>query len=244
LEKIKNKVRVAPMLQNMNQKSFSIAKENTIRGKIFRKFLRFLVAPILRAIWLKKVEGKENLPAKGAYILACNHQSYLDFLLLISAFPNILIRFLAAEKFYDHKYSKFVMEYSGQIKVNRKSKNGKKRVIKKGTDLLKNGQILAIFPQGTRSRDGKITKTFTGVAKFALNARVPIVPVGIRGAFYCWPPGKKPKYKKQVSIYIGKPIELSQHFKGNSPESCLREITSDVMMEISRLAKKEYNRES
>lgn len=228
----------------MNQKSFSIAKENTIRGKIFRNLLRFAVAPVLRATWLRKVEGRENLPLKGPYILACNHQSYLDFLLLISALPNILIRFLAAEKFYNRRFSKFVMEYSGQIKVDRKSKNGRKMVIEKGTDLLKNGEILAIFPQGTRSRDGKITKTFTGVAKFALNAKVPIVPVGIRGAFLCWPPEKKPKYKKLVSIHIGRPIELNQYFDKNFDKNCLREITSNVMVEVSRLAKKEYNKET
>lgn len=228
---------------NTKKTKISVSKENTFCGKIFRLFLRLGVAPICRLVWLKKIEGKEHLPKKGAYILACNHQSYLDFILLISALPNVFMRFLAAEKFYHKKVSKFVMEHTGQIKVERESKEGKREVIEIGSALLEQGNVLAIFPQGTRSRTGEIEKTFTGVAKFATRAGVPIIPVGIRGAFQTWAPKSKPVYKKQVSIFIGKPIDVEKDTNKTVTSENLRELTDEVMQRVAKLANKNYAKE-
>ncbi len=83
----------------VKKEKWSISKENTVRGKLVRAILKFLVYPVFKLIWLKELTGKQNIPAKGPFILAANHQSYLDFILLCGVSPRHL-RFLAAEKFY------------------------------------------------------------------------------------------------------------------------------------------------
>ncbi len=230
-------------MKDIAKKKWSISKENTIRGKLVRTILDFLIYPFFKLIWLKKITGKQNIPSRGPFILAANHQSYLDFILLCGVFPRHL-RFLAAEKFYHSRFWKPIMEYTGQIRVDRHRKGNKEEVFQKGLEVLEKGEVLAIFPQGTRSRNGKIEKTYTGVAKFALKARVPVVPVGIKGAFTAWPPEKKPKFKKIVSIHIGEPMKFDNYVKDQYQDSrVLRNITNQIMLQISRLSGKKYKEE-
>jgi len=227
----------------VKKEKWSISKENTVRGKLVRAILKFLVYPVFNLIWLKKLTGKQNIPAKGPFILAANHQSYLDFILLCGVSSRHL-RFLAAEKFYHSSFWRPIMEYTGQIRVDRHKKGNKEEVFQRGLEVLEKGEALAIFPQGTRSRNGKIEKTYTGVAKFALKAGVPVVPVGIKGAFTAWPPEKKPKFKKIVSIHIGEPIKFNNYRKDQYQDpKILREVTNQIMLQISQLSGKSYEEE-
>ena len=116
-------------------------------------------------------------------------------------------------------------------------------MITKATEILKKGKILALFPQGTRSRTGGIEKTFTGVARIALLARVSVVPVGIKGAFEVFPPDGKLKWKKDIEINIGQPLDFSKYYDLEKNPQLYRAITNEVMVEIARLAEKEYKEE-
>ncbi|MFA6171918.1 MAG: lysophospholipid acyltransferase family protein [Patescibacteria group bacterium] len=220
-------------------KQFSIGKENTIRGKLLYAILRLLM-PLVRLIWIKEIKGKENLPKKGPYIIAANHQSYMDIICLMSALPDVRLTFLAAERMFSAPCLKQLMIYTGQIKVDRKAPD-KNEVIAAGLEALKNNKILAIFPQGTRSRNGKIEKAFTGVARFALESGVPVIPVGIKNTYEILPHYKiLPAMKKIVKIEIGQAINLSRFSNNLDLKNNYRLATNVIMKGIARLAEMEY----
>lgn len=217
----------------------NVSKENTILGKFFNIFIVFVLAPLVRLIWIKKINGLEKLPKKGPFIVVANHQSYFDFISLISVFP-FKLTFLAAEKFYNSRFWKPIMEYTGQIKVDRKAKN-KDEVIEKGLEVLNAGGVLAIFPQGTRSRNSKIEKVYIGVAKLALQAKVPIVPIGIKGAFKVMSPQvNKPILKKIIKINIGEILDFSEFYSNKYILEQYIKVTDLVMKEVSDLCGKKY----
>jgi len=226
----------------LNRKKVIIAKEKTFCGYLFRFFAFLVIEPLIRLIWVKKVVGKEKLPKNGAYILAENHQSYFDWLTLYSIMSR-RISFLAAEKLFTSKFWRPFMEYTGQIKVERDAED-KSVPLSLGLEILASGQLLGIFPQGTRSRSGEIEKTYTGVARLALEARVPVVPVGVKNAFEVMAPSaKKPKFKKIIEIYFGEPMDFSQYYDVPKTKELYREITNEIMTEVARLAGLEYTRE-
>lgn len=219
-----------------------VAKEGTFAGVVLNLILKQIVSPIARAVWLKETSGKRRLKEGEPCIVAANHQSFLDFILLYGMFPRRHVRFLAAEKFYRSKCSRALMEYTGQIRVDRYDKKSKGEVVGKSLEVLKAREVLVIFPQGTRSRSGRIERTYTGVAKLALLSGAPVLPVGIRGAFRTWPPhSEKPLFKKQVSMHFGEPMMLG-HKNGHEPDfrQFCREATNKIMAKIAELSGKEY----
>ena len=201
--------------------------------------VKILFGPIVRWVWVKRVEGLENIPKKGACIIAANHSSYFDFICLIAIIPR-RIRFLAAEKFYKSKFWYPLIKLTGQIKVDRKSPN-KSKVYQLVYSTLEQGRIIGIFPEGTRSPNGKIGRTFTGIARFALKAKVPVVPVGISGTYEIMSRfDKRPKLTKKAIIKIGKPIYFNEYYSRDYAENDFRIITDKIMLEIAKLAGKEY----
>lgn len=201
-------------------------------------FLRYVLAPIVKRLWVENVEGLENVPEKGPFIFASNHESYFDFICFWAVSPHS-IQYLAAEKFYKSKFWKPLMVATGQIKVERE-KSDKKGVHERAHYILKNEGVLGIYPEGTRSRTGEMGKAFTGVTKFALQARVPIVPVGMIGTFDILPPHKKfPNFKK-CKIKIEKPIHHHEHYDKEHTEELLRHLTDELMKLIATMVGKEY----
>jgi len=196
--------------------------------------LKSLAGPIVRLIWIKKVAGLENLPQKGPFVVAANHSSYFDFISLMAVLPH-RVYFLAAEKFYESWFWRPLVAGTGQIKVDRQNPD-KQEVFQKIFELLKNGQVVGIFPEGTRSADGKIGKTFTGVAKIATEAKVPVVPVGISGTYEIMSRhDKKPKFIKNITINIGKPIYLEEYYSRAGDEAAMRQATDAIMGQVSSL---------
>ena len=197
--------------------------------------LKNIFGPVIRLIWTKNIEGLENIPKSGACIVAANHSSYFDFISLITVLTR-RVYFLAAEKFYKSKFWYPLVAGTGQIKVDRQNPD-KKEVFEKVFSLLGSGKVLGIFPEGTRSADGKIGKTYTGVAKFALGARAPVVPVGVTGTFEIMSRhDKRPKFKKNIVIKIGKPLYFEEYYGKTADEIILRQITDKIMEEIKKLS--------
>jgi 1-acyl-sn-glycerol-3-phosphate acyltransferase len=196
--------------------------------------LKILFGPLIKLFWVKKVVGIENLPKKGAFIIAANHSSYFDFFSIIATLPR-RVSFLAAEKFFTNKFWYPLVAWTGQIKVDRKNPD-KQEVFKKVFDVLGKGQGLGIFPEGTRSADGKIGKTYTGVAKFALEAKAPVVPVGIIGAYEIMSRHqKRPKLNKNIIVNVGKPMYFSEYYGKSTDEQVLRLVTDKIMSQIHEL---------
>jgi 1-acyl-sn-glycerol-3-phosphate acyltransferase len=207
--------------------------------KIFYPIIKYTLGTIVKLLWVDKVTGLENIPHTGGAIVVANHESYFDFLCFIAVSPR-KVRYLAAEKFFTNPFWLPLMLATGQIKVERmaKDKSELKKVI---AQILNDGQIVGIFPEGTRSRDGKMQRGFTGAVKFALEQKVPLIPVGVSGAYEIMTSNDKyPKLNKKASLAIGKPIWLDKFYDKECSKDCLQDLTDDVMIIIAKLAGKKY----
>ena len=211
-------------------------------------FCKLFLKPIVDLCLIKEVKGLRNIP-KGNFILVSNHQSHLDW--IASAYPCVPRRFTYVGQV--DRYTGFsgigrdlLYLIAGVIPVNRKDKYSKNIAIKKATQALRRGDIVIIYPEGTRSRDGKIHKGKTGAAKLYFKTGIPILPMAIKGTFELLPPGGRLKVRRIVKINIGKPLcfeeqrEKAKSLDCNSEEYkyLLQEITNKVMEEITRLYEK------
>lgn len=200
--------------------------------------VRNLLSPLIRLFWIKKVTGRNNLPLRGSALFALNHQSYLDFLCFISI-SRRNVYFLSAEKFFTNKLWLPLMLVTGQIRVNREGKD-KSKTHDKVFQSLREGKLIGIFPEGTRSPNPEeILPAFAGVARYALNAGVDIIPVGIVGAFEVMSRfDKHPKFRKKIQINIGEPIRIENYKDRDRNDETYREITEVVMKRIAELSGK------
>jgi 1-acyl-sn-glycerol-3-phosphate acyltransferase len=193
-------------------------------------FARKFVAPIIE-FFVEEIKGKENIPQDTNFILASNHQTNLDHLFVplpikdklekahfIGKQDNVL-QFLLASWFY------WLAE---TIPVNRKAKD-KRKVLEKATEALKNGQIIIIYPEGTRNRKRELLLGKTGAAELAVRSGVPVVPMGVIYKDH------RPRHFP-LCLNIGKPL----YFKEGLDYENLREITDKIMREISFLSGKPY----
>ena len=198
------------------------------------------VGPIFRKIWIGNVSGLENIPKAGACIVASNHESFFDFLCFTAVSPR-KIHYLSAEKFFKSRFWRPIMKATGQIKVDRhaKDKSLTHRIV---LSALEQGRMIGIFPEGTRSPDGQMLKAFTGVAKFALKSKVPVIPVGVIGTRDILPKsGKFPKLNRKAEVHIGKAILLDEYHDKEHSDELLEEVTDKVMIQIANLSKREYS---
>jgi len=185
-------------------------------NKALSWFCYLFLKPIVKLIWIKEVRGIENIP-KENFILAANHQSHWDQ--VITAYLCVPRRFTYLGQI--DKYSgfeaflrNFLYFVAGVIPVHRYNEESKRKAIRECVERLKKGEILIMYPEGTRSKDGKIHEGKPGIAKIYLETGVPILPVAIKGNFEIMPVGKSfPKFKKIVKINVGKPLEFKKRIR-------------------------------
>lgn len=204
-------------------------------------FIRLTLGTLVRMVWVKRVEGIENIPKNGAVIVAFNHQSFFDFLCFISVSPR-KIHFLAAEKFFTNPFWYPLVKLTGQIKVDRKN-HDKEDLHDTIYEHLRHDKMIGIFPEGTRSpHEKEMLYAFTGVAKFAIRGKVPVLPVGIKGTYDIMAKhDKKPKFKKIVTIHIGELMHFTEYSHSKLDEKTFRLLTDKIMIEIARLSEKNYS---
>jgi len=208
-------------------------------------FLYLFVAPIVKAIFIKEIKGKENLP-KTNFILTSNHQSYFD----IPFCGTVCVprKFTFIGQIDNHKgiakeLVRLCYLWAETIPLNRNSEESKKQVMEKAIEMVKRGYVLNIYPEGKRSTTGEIQRGKWGVAKIFLETGVPIIPMGIKGAFELFPPKGKMKFKKIVKINIGRPLYFKEELeKAKKVEKSSEEyenicisITEKIMEEIKSL---------
>lgn len=202
---------------------------------------KLTIIPIIH-LWVKKVSGGENLPEEGAAILAANHASYADHLIIgayVATKVDRQVHFLAKKEHFDNFFKKSWHEYVGSIQLDREKKG--KEALRLALRALKEGKIIGIHPEGTRTLTGKLQQGKTGVARLALKAKAPVIPIGLIGTFEMLPKGKYiPKFKRAI-MNIGKPMAFEKYYGKNINKKMLREVTTAIMKEIARLSKQEYN---
>nr|BFE75915.1 lysophospholipid acyltransferase family protein [Actinoplanes digitatis] len=193
--------------------------------------------------WRPHVEGLENIPASGGAIFAGNHLSVADELFLGAVVPRHIAFWAKAEYFrgggVGGNVTKFVLEGLGAIKVERGGGRAALAAFDGAIPVLKVGDMVAVYPEGTRSPDGWLYRGRTGVARLAVAAGVPIIPVGMIGTEKVQPIGQRiPRpVKGKVTIKFGAPIPTD----GRSDDrTALRTLTDEVMAEIQKLTGQEY----
>jgi len=185
-----------------------------------------------------KVEGRENIPLTGPLILVANHVHVLDPFFLIFISPR-WINFMAKEELFRSPFLRLWLRWAGSVSISRQGKvSEKQKMLRSSRDVLENGLILGMFPEGGRSRDGKLRKAKPGSAVIASKTNVPILPVGIigtdkiKGISWLW---KRP----HIVINIGKPFKLPPN-NSKISKSQMQLLTTQLMKEIAALLPLEY----
>jgi 1-acyl-sn-glycerol-3-phosphate acyltransferase len=199
-----------------------------------------ILGPILRLVYRPKVKGLENVPVKGGAILAPNHVSFLDDFLLPLMIRKRKVVMLAKADYFAKWYTRWFFKAAGCIPVRREGGSASAAALSGGIDALSEGKLVGIFAEGTRSPDGRLYRGKTGVARMALEARVPVIPVALVGTFEAWPYNRKIPKPGKVEIRFGKPLLFDRHYETPGDRFVLRSVTDEVMYEIMLLSGQEY----
>ncbi|MDD4625112.1 MAG: lysophospholipid acyltransferase family protein [Candidatus Paceibacterota bacterium] len=209
---------------------------------------KILLKPAIEKTFINKIRGEKNIP-KGNFILAANHQSNLDHIIIGSFLVPRKFKFMGQTD--GHKGVKKILVnlfygFFGVIPLDRGSSKSKKTAIQKAVEAIKKGYVLGIYPEGTRTRTGTLGEAKPGVAKIFLASGAPIVPIAIKGAFELFPPHGKLKIKRSIEVRIGKPIYFKKELKAGQGipyrsekyQNLCKKISEKVMSKISELSKK------
>lgn len=199
-----------------------------------------LLGPLLRLLYRPKVKALENIPREGPAILAANHQSFLDDLLLPLVVPGRKVVFLAKAEYFDKWYLRWFFKGANVIPVRRQSRSAAEAALQTGVRALREGNLIGIFPEGTRSPDGRLYRGKTGVARMALEAQVPVIPVAIKGTFEALPYNRRFPRPGRVEIEFGKPLDFKRHYGTPADRFVLRSATDEIMYEIMLMSGQEY----
>ncbi|MFD4262292.1 lysophospholipid acyltransferase family protein [Streptomyces sp. NPDC058534] len=203
-----------------------------------------LLGPLLRLVFRPRIEGLDHVPASGAAIVAGNHLSFSDHFLM----PAVLrrrITFLAKAEYFTGpglkgRLTAFFFRSAGQIPVDRTGKEAGQAAIREGLGVLGKDELLGIYPEGTRSHNGRLYKGKVGVAVMALRAGVPVVPCAMIGTFEAQPPGRKIPKLHPVVIRFGEPLDFSRYAGMEGEKAVLRAATDEIMYAILSLSGQEY----
>jgi 1-acyl-sn-glycerol-3-phosphate acyltransferase len=203
-------------------------------------FGKATVAPLLRALWRPKVTGLGHLPRTGPVIMASNHLSVVDSL-VIPIMVKRPVYFLAKNEYFRQPLMRTIMTGLNQIPVDRSGGRASLMALDAALPVLRDGQVLGIFPEGTRSPDGRLYRGRPGVAKLALDAGATILPVGLVGTEKVQPIGARlPRFGVDIEMRVGPPLDLSRWRDAPVDSRVLREITGALMAEIRALTGQEY----
>ncbi|MYV54887.1 lysophospholipid acyltransferase family protein [Streptomyces sp. SID3212] len=203
-----------------------------------------LLGPLLRLLFRPRIEGLEHIPADGPAIVAGNHLSFSDHFLM----PAILkrrITFLAKAEYFTGpgvkgRLTAFFFRSAGQIPVDRSGKEAGQAAIREGLGVLAGDELLGIYPEGTRSHDGRLYKGKVGVAVMAIRGKAPVVPCAMVGTFEIQPPGQKVPRIKRVTIRFGEPMDFSRYEGLEDQKAAIRAVTDEIMYAILELSGQEY----
>ncbi len=203
--------------------------------------LKILLTPIMLLVWRVRVEGRRHVPTRGPVILAPNHVAFLDSFFL----PLVLRRrvtFVAKAEYFDSWRTRWFFKAAGQIPMRREGGSASERALAAARQVLAAGRVLGIYPEGTRSPDGRLYRGHTGVARLALGTGVPVVPVGLVGTADVQPVGtNKVRPFRTVTVRFGEPLDLTRFRRDQVDDPLvLRAITDELMFRIRELTGQSY----
>jgi 1-acyl-sn-glycerol-3-phosphate acyltransferase len=203
------------------------------------------IGPLLRALWRPWTEGLENIPDDRAAIIASNHLSFCDSFFMPVMVPR-KVTFLAKAEYFTTPglkgfFSRMFMSGVGQVPIDRDDSDASRAALNTGVRVLRAGKLLGIYPEGTRSPDGRLYRGKTGVARLALEAGAVVVPCAMIDTEVIQPPGRRlPKLRPRPGVRFGRPLDFSRYDGMSGDRFVERSMTDEIMYELMRLSGQEY----
>ncbi len=207
-------------------------------------FKYILLGPLLRVVGRPKIEGLENLPDRGPALLASNHLAVLDSFYLPLMVPR-RIYFLAKSEYFTGtglkgRFQKWFFTAVGQIPIDRAGANAAENALNAARGQLEAGNLMGMYPEGTRSPDGRLYKGKTGLARVALDTGVPVIPVAMINTEKLNPPGTFIPRPARITVKIGKPLDFARYEGMQGNRFIERAVTDEVMYELMQLSGQQY----
>jgi len=203
-----------------------------------------ILGPILKVLFRPWVRGAEKIPTDGSAILASNHLSFSDSIFL----PLMLRRpvvFLAKSEYFTGKgikgtLSRWFFKGTGQLPIDRSGGKASEAALNTGLGVLAQSQLLGIYPEGTRSPDGRLFRGRTGIARMVLEAKVPVFPVAMIDTEKVQPIGRKLPRIRRIGVVVGEPLNFSRFAGMEGDRLVLRAVTDEIIYELMKLSGQEY----
>jgi 1-acyl-sn-glycerol-3-phosphate acyltransferase len=203
-----------------------------------------VLGPILKVLFRPWVKGADKIPTDGAAILASNHLSFSDSIFL----PLMLRRpvvFLAKSEYFTGKgikgtLSRWFFKGTGQLPIDRSGGKASEAALNTGLSVLAQEQLLGIYPEGTRSPDGRLFRGRTGIARMVLEAKVPVFPVAMIDTEKVQPIGRKLPRIRRIGVVVGEPLDFSRFAGMEGDRLVLRAVTDEIIYELMKLSGQEY----
>lgn len=226
--------------------STSAPEESAVGAGYFYWVTKVVLTPVLTVAFRPRIEGIRNVPRRGPAILACNHVSYLDWLFLPLVVRWRHISFLAKLEYFTRpglrgQLQRFFFTNTGQVPVDRGGADASGAALRTAARLLREGKLVGIFPEGSRSRDGRLNRGRTGLARVAAETGVPVVPCATVGVYELCPPGKRVPRPRKVTVRFGEPMVFPGSPCPAPSSDALRAWTDELMGEIQRLSGQELS---
>lgn len=206
--------------------------------------VKAILGPILHLMWRPWAEGIENVPRRGPAILASNHLSFADHFFGPLPLPRRVV-FLGKAEYFTGRgirgmLTKAFFSGVGVIPLDRTGGRASEAALQTGLRVLSEGMLLGIYPEGTRAPDNRLYRGKTGVARLALEARVPVIPTAMINTFELMPTGEKPRLGVRPGVRFGKPLDFSRYYGMEHDRAVLRTITDEIMQALQSLSGQEY----
>jgi 1-acyl-sn-glycerol-3-phosphate acyltransferase len=203
-----------------------------------------VVAPFLRLVLRPRIEGRDNVPEEGPLIVASNHLSFIDSFIIPLVLPRH-VTFIAKSVYFEGtglkgRFVRWFLTSLGHVPVQRGAQRGAMGALEQALGVLQEGEAFGIYPEGTRSTDGRLYRGRTGIGWLVLASGAPVLPLGIAGTDRMQPIGARlPRIGPRATVRIGKPLEFGQ-YRDLPPARARRAITDDVVSAIHELSGQEY----
>ena len=212
---------------------------------MFYWFLKWIaLGPLLKLVFRPTVEGIDNVPDEGPVILASNHLSYADWLFMPLTLDRKVTFVAKAEYFTTPGFKGWLQKLfftgAGQVPIDRTSGDAASGALVTAKRVLAGGDMFGIYPEGTRSHDGRLYRGKTGVARLALETGVPVIPTAVVGTDVVAPPGRRFGRFTRPVVRFGAPLDFSRYEGMENDRYILRSVTDEIMYEIMRLSGQEY----
>jgi 1-acyl-sn-glycerol-3-phosphate acyltransferase len=212
---------------------------------VFYWVAKYTLGVTLKIVFRPWSRGRRNMPRRGPVILASNHLSFADHFFGPFPLPRKVV-FLAKAEYFTGRgikglASKAFFSGVGQIPIDRGGGAASERALRSGLRVLSQGKVLGIYPEGTRSPDGRLYKGRTGVARLALESRAPVVPCAMINTFEFLPSGSfRPDPRIRPGVIFGQPLDFSRYYGREADREALRAVTDEIMRTIRELSGQKY----